>query len=117
MRINMNNKQSAMKVLTLIACVISLFPIVSSIVSFSILPSIIPLHFDSIGNITRFGGSYEFIILGVVLTLISVIMVIVFAKVNMADIGRIIGFIGSIVMSLVFMSVVITFTCKVFYYI
>lgn len=100
------------QIIAIISTVVALIPLVISLSAHAFLPENIPMHYNSLGVIDRWGKSYEMIILAVGLALPSLIMTLIFYKINMDFSAKLIGLIGAIVMSVTFIIMQSVFTAK-----
>lgn len=92
--------------------VLSIMPLLVSLFVHPFIPSKIPMHYNSAGEITRWGGSWELILMGLVFSVIALIMCMIFAKNKIAEKNKIIGFIGADIMAATFIILQIVITIK-----
>lgn len=95
------------KILTITAMVLPCIIFTIVLLSMCFMHKEIAIHFNSQGEVTRYGSRYELFIMAFLLYLLPLIMTIVFHKVEMGKVTRTFGLCGSIFMSLTFIGVVI----------
>lgn len=89
-------------------------PLIISCLLIYFMPAQVPMHYDIVGNIDRWGKSNEMIFIGCMFTFVALGMSLLFRIINMHKNSKVIGYIGSICMSIVFISLQIYFTLKIF---
>ena len=90
---------------------VSLLPLLISILSYNFLPEEIPMHYNSEGQIGRWGSPWELILMGFVLSSLSLLMIFIFYKINSHPV-TIIGEVGALVMAIAFTILQLFFTIK-----
>ncbi len=95
------------KILTITAMVLPCIIFTIVLLSMCFMHKEIAIHFNSQGEVTRYGSRYELFIMAFLLYLLPLIMTIVFHKVEMGKVTRTCGLCGSIFMSLAFIGVAI----------
>lgn len=95
------------KILTITAMVLPCIIFTIVLLSMCFMHKEIAAHFNSQGEVTRYGSRYELFIVAFLFYLIPLIMAIVFHKVEMSKVTRTCGLCGSIIMSLSFIGVAI----------
>ena len=78
------------------------------------MPESVPMHYNSAGQVDRFGSNIEFILIGFLFSATAVIMSIAFDRIRMVEYGKLIGFICTIFMEIVFIGITIHFVSKIF---
>ncbi len=111
----LNQKYSPVKRLNILLAIcisVSLLPLLISILSYNFLPEDIPIHYNSDGQVSRWSSPWELILLGFVLTGLSMLMILIFYKINSQPV-TLIGEVGALVMAITFTILQLVLTIKV----
>lgn len=100
--------------LYLASFMVSIIPLLISCITVYFMTSEIPMHYDLAGNIDRWGKNNEMIFIGGLFTIFAYGMSLLFHKINIHTYAKIIGQIGAIIMSLIFIILQFYFTINIF---
>lgn len=89
-------------------------PLIISCLLIYFMPTQVPMHYDVVGNIDRWGNSNEMIFIGCMFTLVAFGMSLIFKKINIQNSLKLIGELGAMCMSIVFIFLQVYFTVKIF---
>lgn len=73
-----------------------------------------PMHYNASGVVDRWGSSNEMLFIGALFVIVPLIMSVAFYKIKMNSNTKLIGLVGSVVMSITFIILQVIFTVKIF---
>lgn len=97
-----------------IAFVFSIANFIIAIIAHFFMPNKIPAHFNAMGEIDRWGGSWEFLLLGISFAIITVVFTMIFYKASVKDNIVIIGAVSSICLPVTFVYIQSIFIKQIF---
>lgn len=100
--------------LIIICLFLSVVPLLIATISIYFMPNEVPMHYNASGVIDRWGSSNEMLFIGVLFVIFPLIMSVAFYKIKMNSNTKLIGFVGSVVMSITFIIMQVVFTAKIF---
>lgn len=92
----------------------SMTPLLIAVISVYFMPNTVPMHYNGQGEIDRWGRSSEMLFIGALFAIFPAIMSIAFHKIKMSSSLKVIGLVGAISMSIIFVILQIIFTVKIF---
>lgn len=105
--------QKTKKYLTILAYTIPSLIFVCYILFLCFMPKEVAVHFNLEGNVDRYGSKYEFLITAFVFYLIPMVLTLIYDRVKMPDLYKVVGLSCALAMPLAFIGVTIYFFVKV----
>lgn len=93
---------------------LSVVPLLIATVSIYFMPNEVPMHYNASGVVDRWGSSNEMLFIGALFVIVPLIMSVAFYKIKMNSNTKLIGLVGSVVMSITFIILQVVFTAKIF---
>lgn len=100
--------------LIVICLFLSVVPLLIATISIYFMPNEVPMHYNGLGIIDRWGSSNEMLFIGALFAIFPLIMSVAFYKIKMNSNTKLIGLVGSVVMSITFIILQVVFTAKIF---
>lgn len=100
--------------LIVICLFLSVVPLLIATISIYFMPNEVPMHYNALGEIDRWGRSNEMLFIGALFVIFPLIMSVAFYKIKMNRNSKLIGLAGSVVMSITFIILQVIFTAKIF---
>lgn len=100
--------------LIVICLFLSVVPLLIATISIYFMPNEVPMHYNALGIIDRWGSSNEMLFIGALFVIFPLIMSVAFYKIKMNSNTKLIGLAGSVVMSITFIILQVIFTAKIF---
>lgn len=100
--------------LIIICLFLSVVPLLIATVSIYFMPNEVPMHYNASGVVDRWGSSNEMLFIGALFVIVPLIMSVAFYKIKMNSNTKLIGLVGSVVMSITFIILQVVFTAKIF---
>lgn len=100
--------------LIIICLFLSVVPLLIATVSIYFMPNEVPMHYNASGVVDRWGSSNEMLFIGALFVIVPLIMSVAFYKIKMNSNTKLIGLVGSVVMSITFIILQFVFTAKIF---
>lgn len=100
--------------LIVICLFLSVVPLLIATVSIYFMPNEVPMHYNASGVVDRWGSSNEMLFIGALFVIVPLIMSVAFYKIKMNSNTKLIGLVGSVVMSITFIILQVVFTAKIF---
>lgn len=97
-----------------LAFLLSIIPFCVCVLAVYFMPESVPMHYNSAGEVNRFGSSMEMVLVGFLFSATAVIMPIAFDRIKMVEYGKLIGFILAIIMEITFIVLTAYFVSKIF---
>lgn len=89
-------------------------PLLIAVVSIYFMPNTVPMHYNGLGEIDRWGSSNEMLFIGALFVIFPLIMSVAFYNIKMNSNLNLIGLIGSVILSITFTILQVIFTAKIF---
>lgn len=89
-------------------------PLLIAVVSIYFMPNTVPMHYNGLGEIDRWGSSNEMLFIGALFVIFPLIMSVAFYNIKMNSNLKLIGLIGSVIMLITFIILQVIFTAKIF---
>lgn len=93
---------------------LSVVPLLIATISIYFMPNEVPMHYNALGVVDRWGSSNEMLFIGVLFVIFSLIMSLTFYKIKMNCNSKLIGLAGSVITSITFIILQVIFTAKIF---
>lgn len=100
--------------LIVICLFLSVVPLLIATISIYFMPNEVPMHYNGLGIVDRWGSSNEMLFIGALFVIFPLIMSVAFYKIKMNSNTKLIGLVGSVVMSITFIILQVIFTAKIF---
>lgn len=100
--------------LIVICLFLSVVPLLIATISIYFMPNEVPMHYNALGVIDRWGSSIEMLFIGALFVIFPLIMSVAFYKIKMNSNTKLIGLAGSVVVSITFIILQVIFTAKIF---
>lgn len=100
--------------LIVICLFLSVLPLLIATISIYFMPNEVPMHYNALGVVDRWGRSNEMLFIGALFVIFPLIMSVAFYKIKMNSNAKLIGLAGSVVMSITFIILQVIFTAKIF---
>lgn len=94
--------------LIVICLFLSVLPLLIATISIYFMPNEVPMHYNALGVVDRWGRSNEMLFIGALFVIFPLIMSVAFYKIKMNSNAKLIGLADSVVMSITFI------ICKLF---
>ncbi len=109
-----NNLTNVSDIFKYTSFLLSVIPFCISILSIFFMAESIPMHYNASGEVNRYGSSMEFVLVGVLFSAMAVVMSIAFERIKMSELGKLIGFIGALVLDVTFIILTAYFVSRIF---
>lgn len=100
--------------LFILCLLLAVTPLLIAVVSIYFMPNTVPMHYNGLGEIDRWGSSNEMLFIGALFVIFPLIMSVAFYNIKMNSNTKLIGLIGSVIMSITFIILHVIFTAKIF---
>lgn len=107
-------KRFSLDKLIVICLLLAVTPLLIAVVSIYFMPNTVPMHYNGLGEIDRWGSSNEMLFIGALFVIFPLIMSVAFYKIKMNSNSKLIGLAASLVMSITFTILQVIFTVKIF---
>lgn len=94
--------QARARIVMLITLMVAFLPFTVAVIAHGFLPAEIPMHYNSAGEIDRWGSSFEMLIIGTAFTIAPLLLAIVLNKIKLKSNKKIIVLASGNVMAIVF---------------
>lgn len=100
--------------LIVICLFLSVVPLLIAAITIYFMPNEVPMHYNALGVVDRWGSSIEMLFIGALFVIFPLIMSVAFYKIKMNSNTKLIGLVGSVVVSITFIILQVIFTAKIF---